>query len=417
MYRNLCSTDNRDSFNETLNGSIPCVNDTGNVEKGANNGGRGSLGYRNLPCGYCDANCVYNAVEISLFIGVLANALVIIRVAKDKKLRDPTFIGIAALALPDLLFLLHNLTISFETVIISYTCQPPKILSRPWYILNSMIWFSANSHVAFLAVLRYLTIAYPIKSSIYLTPKRVMLLSAGVWTLGILLLGTLAGLITLKIVLPGTSGEFIIIWWITVYLIPLIVTTILHILKICRVKKASKASATGHTRRSYNRMAKIVPLVIIMATVLPLPKLVFNCIRTISKNGNEIFPSENFKIHFKGVSQIVYLINHLINPFIYGFLSKKFRKGLKEMLLCFKPNHRDRNVFDARSNAKCPRTRISSTDTMPYSISSISSVESQERHETCYRVSSFDSEKSNNRKSESVSSYESADSSRNVKRF
>lgn len=415
MQENPCETIQQNKTNETNNENVPCINDIGDI--GAISSGKRRFGYGPLACGYCDATCIYNAVEICLFIGVIANALVIIRIVRDKKLRDPTFIGIAALAVPDMLYLILNLTLSFEIVIISFTCQPPRVISRPWYILNSMIWFSANSHVAFLAVLRYLTIAYPIKSSIYLRPKRVILLSVGVWILGIILMGTLAGLITLKIVLPGATGEFIIIWWITVYLIPLIVTTILHILKICRVKKVSKDTATERTRRSYNRMAKIVPLVIIMATVLPLPKLIFNCIRATGNDGNDVFPSQTFKIHFKGISQIVYLINHLINPFIYGFLSKKFRKGFKEMLFCFKFKHNVRKVTSVSTIAQTPkRNRLSSTETIPRSVSSISSYDSTEHQKTYNRVCSFESD-SSNRKTESVSSYESIDNSRNFKRF
>ena len=347
-------------------------------------------GYGKLPCGYCGVTCLYNAVELGFIVGVIANVLVIVRVIKDKKLRDPTFIGIAALAVPDLLFLVLNLTLSFETVIISLTCQKPVIKSRPWYIMNSMIWFSANSHVAFLAVLRYLSILYPIKAAIYLTPTRVIIMSVCVWILGMILLGILAGLITLKIVLPGTSGEFIIIWWITVYLIPLTVTTLLHILKMCRVKKAVRKSATASTKRSIRKMSKIVPLVIIMATVLPLPKLVYNTIRTFGNDGNHLFPSKTFKMHFRGISHLVYLINHCINPFIYGFLSKKFRKSLKEMFSNF--------------NCKCEKrklektiTRLSSCETVSRNMSSISSIESVDKHIKCHRVCSFDSDNSEKR--------------------
>ncbi|XP_045179586.2 somatostatin receptor type 2-like [Mercenaria mercenaria] len=409
MQASQCSTINKNNL--TLEESFLCYNETST--KGSSRDSRGTSGYGRLSCGYCDATCVYNAVEIGFIIGVVANALVIARVVRDKKLRDPTFIGIAALALPDLLFLLLHLTESFETVIVTFTCQQPVIISRPWYIMNSMIWFSANSHVAFLAVLRYLSILYPIKAAIYLTPVKVMLMSAGVWVLAILLMGILAGLITLKIVVPGPTSEFIIIWWITVYLIPLIVTTILHTLKICRVKKATMTSATTYTKRSIRRMSKIVPLVIIMATVLPLPKLAYNTIRAAGNNGNDIFPSKTFKKHFKGISDLVYLVNHCINPFIYAFLSKKFRKSLKEMFSCFKSKWKERNT---KAKPQTSRNRLSSSETISRNVSSISSLESIEHHTTCHRVCSFESE-TGERKTSSVSSQESVDTSRNFQRF
>lgn len=341
-----------------------------------------------LPCGYCDINCIYNAIEMAFIIGVVANILVIARVAKDKRLRDPTFIGIAALAFADLMFLTLNLLLSFETVAVSITCLPPKLLSgRPWYILNSMIWFSANSHVALLAILRYITIAYPIQASVFLTAKRVVMLSAGVWVLGMLLLGTLAALITARIVKPGTSGEFIIIWWITVYLIPLIVTTILHILKMFRLKKTSKDIASTITRRSMSRMSVIVPLVITMATVLPLPKLIFNCMRTA---GYDTFPSQKFRMHFQGLSHLIYLVNHFINPFIYGFLSQKFRRSLKDMLSCWFAADKKKNSLASSSVSSKPRTL--SSDTMTRNLSSLSSFESIDKFNKFKRQCSVESE-------------------------
>lgn len=341
-----------------------------------------------LSCGYCDTICIYNVIEMAFVVGVVANSLVIARVIKDKRLRDPTFIGIAALAFADLLFLTLNLLLSFEIVVIALTCLTPKLLSRPWYIMNSMIWFSANSHVALLAILRYLTIAYPVECSVHLTARRVVMLSAGVWILGMLLLGTLAGMITAKLIKPGASRDFIIIWWLTVYLIPLIVTTILHILKMFRLKKKTKDSTSSVTRRSMSRMSKIVPLVIIMATVLPLPKLIFNCMRTA---GYDTFPSETFKQHLQGISQLVYLVNHFINPFIYGFLSKKFRNSLKDMLSCICTKYKKRNASTSNISTSKERT-LSNTTTMSRNLSSISSCESMEKIHKLQSVCSVENE-------------------------
>lgn len=289
-------------------------------------------GRRGYSCGYCNEKCFYSAIEIGFIIGVLANLVVITRVIRDRKLRDPTFIGIAALAVADLLFLTLNLTVSFETVIITYTCAAPRIISRPFYIMNSMTWFAANSHVALLAVIRYLSLAHPFRATVFLRPVRVILLSVGVWVLGIILLGSLAVLITLGIIIPGTSGEFVVIWWITVYLMPLIVTVVLHVLKICLVKQSVRISSSkSANRKLVQRMSTVVIMVIVMAAVLPLPRLVYNCLRVV---GNSAFPSKQFKLHLRGISHMVYLINHFVNPFMYAFLSKKFRNSLKEAYCC-----------------------------------------------------------------------------------
>jgi hypothetical protein len=143
-----------------------------------------------------------------------------------------------------------------------------------------------------------------------------------------ILLGTLAGLITLKIIIPGTSSEFIIVWWITVYLLPLVVTTILHFLKIALVRRSFRvSSAKSANRKLVQRMSTIVIMVILMAAILPLPRLVFNCLRVV---GDNAFPSKEFKSHFRGISHMLFLINNFINPFMYTMLSKKFRNSVKE---------------------------------------------------------------------------------------
>ncbi|XP_045183452.2 melanocortin receptor 4-like [Mercenaria mercenaria] len=313
--------------NDLINRSSACFNISTNLTKSGRAARNGKYA-----CGYCDEKCVYSAIELGFTIGVLANLLVIVRVIRDRKLRDPSFIGIAALAVADLLFLTLNLTVSFETVIISYTCTRPVIISRPFYIMNSMCWFAANSHVALLAVIRYVSIARPVSASVFLRPARVILLSCCVWALGMILLGTLAGLITLRIIIPGTSHEFIIVWWITVYLLPLVVTIILHLLKIVIVRRSFRVSSAKETNRKLvQRMSTIVVMVIVMATVLPLPRLIFNCLRVV---GNSAFPSKEFKTHFRGISHMLFLINHFINPFMYALMSRKFRHSLKEAFFC-----------------------------------------------------------------------------------
>lgn len=292
--------------------------------------GGGSYGVK-ISCGYCDTTCVYGAIESVFLLGVFANILVIFRVAKDKNLHDPTFVAIAALALADMLFLILNLTTSFETVILTITCTSPKIISTPFYALKSILWFSANAHVALLAVLRYVMMAYPLRSNVFLSVKRVILFSVGVWILGIVLMGAFSALIAAGIVVAAKSQEFLLILWITVYLIPLLVTVILHLVKLFIVKQTTKESATESTRKSIQRMSRIVVAVIVMAAVLPLPRLVNSCLKL---SGANAYPSPEFKTHYGAIADLLFLINNFVNPFIYGFLSIKFRQSVRRMFNC-----------------------------------------------------------------------------------
>ncbi|KAL4216385.1 obsolete negative regulation of cAMP metabolic process [Mactra antiquata] len=282
-------------------------------------------------CGQCQGNCIYSAIEIGFLIGVIANLVVIGIILKDSRLRHPAFMGIAALAFADLIFLCVNLVLSFETVITTLWCIRPVVLSRPFYIIKSVTWFSANAHVALLAIIRYVSIAHPLRACSILLPLRVFFISCGVWILGLILLGSLSLLITHKIITPGISKEFVIVWWLMVYLLPLTVTVILHILKLCFVRTVLKQKRSPDTenRKLVQRMSTIVVMVIIMATVLPLPRLAYHCLRV-----SGILTSVESKMHLKGISQLFYLLNHCVNPFIYGFLSITFRRSLKSICLC-----------------------------------------------------------------------------------
>ncbi|KAL4217113.1 Somatostatin receptor type 5 [Mactra antiquata] len=322
------------SVNHTDGDRTPCVNNTSG--SGASGGGRRGLSiYRKISCGYCDANCVYSAIETLFIIGVLANIIVITRVARDRKLRDPTFVAIATLAFADLLFILLNLGLSFETVILTVTCSKPVILSIPYYVLKSIFWFTANAHVAFLAVLRYLTIAYPIRTNAHLTNCKVIVSSVLVWIVGTVFTMTLTGLSSAGIIFPGKSRLFLLLLWIFVYLLPLIITCVLHAVKIFRVKRSTRESATESTRKSIQRMSRIVIIVIIMAAVLPVPRLIGKCLNLA---GPDAYPSDTFKTHFVHIADIIFLINHTINPFIYGFMSVRFRQSVRDMFSwCKKP--------------------------------------------------------------------------------
>lgn len=365
------SGQHNETTDHTINDSYPFTDLCDDVTKGTGSGHILRYGYQRFSCGYCDARCVYSAIEILFVIGIIANIIVIIRVIRDRKLHDPTFVAIAALAVADMLFLALNLTTAIERVILAITCTPPILISKPYYVLKSIFWIGANSHVALLAVLRYMTLAYPLRSNAYLSPKKVIVFSVCVWILGIVLMGTLSLLINIGLILPGRSEEFVIIQWITVYLLPLIVTTVLHILKICLVKRSTKQTATKATRKSIERMSKIVIVVIVMGALLPLPRLISKCLKIAGPNA---YPSREFRTHVEGVSQLLFLINNFINPFIYGFLSQKFRQSIKVMFSCFHGQNED--SVATTDTPLSARKRNINLQSMPrkYSVDSLGSI-------------------------------------------
>lgn len=308
----------------------------GGSSGGGGYGGRPGSGGRPMgPCGYCTTSCVYSSIEICFIIGVVANALVIASVYRDRRLRESTFIGIACLAFADALFLLVNIADSIDKVNSTVSCEVPQLRgNRPFYIVLSVTWFAANGHVSLMAILRYLILVYPLRANMILNKKRVFLMSLGVWVVGGILIGTLTLLIVYGYILAGKSQEFVVILWGVVYLMPLVVTTILHLLKLFNVRKSTRETATEATRKSIQLMSMIVIIVILFAMILPLPRLVLKFINVTA--GRDAYPSPEFKTHYEGIANLLYQINHFINPFMYAFLSPRFRASLKDMITCRK---------------------------------------------------------------------------------
>ncbi|KAH3750800.1 hypothetical protein DPMN_185334 [Dreissena polymorpha] len=243
---------------------------------------------------------------------------------KDKQLRDTTFVGIACLAVADTLFLLLRILIPLETIVSFITCaKRHQITTRPYYVMRSSSWFAANAHVAFLAVIRFIILVYPLKSNVYLTSRRITAVSLSLWAVGIFLIVTIALLIEYKHI-QARSRDFVFILWAIVYIIPVVVTTILHITKVFLVNRRTYEFASETHRKNVKTLSRMVIMVICMAILLPLPRFIFKINDGLAKD-RKMPMSKNLKIHLEGISELLFLFNHTINPVIYGFLCPRLR--------------------------------------------------------------------------------------------
>ena len=285
---------------------------------------------RQRPCGDCTDACIFSAIEMCLVLGIIANIIVIFRVIRDRKLRSNTFIGIACLAFADSIFLLLNLTMTYELVIRRVTCTfPSKIRGAVFAYFHGATWFSANGHVALMAILRYIMLMYPIKSQAFLTTRRILLMSLSVWILGVIIRGIFTLIIRLTGSRPRQSVLIFLGLWIVIYFLPLLVTIILHILKVRLVKKTSYHSECTLVRKSVARMSKIIVVIIVCATLLPLPRMIFGVLDVIYERK---YTTRSVKSYFRSIAHLLFLVNNCINPCIYAFMSKAFRNSVRRML-------------------------------------------------------------------------------------
>ena len=285
------------------------------------------------PCGYCDIHCIYHAIYCVFTVGIIANAIVLFRVALDRKLRKVTFVSIASCAFADMCFLVISLAVSFEAVIWTTTCNYYTSVSvhNVYKVMKIVSYFSANGHVALLAIVRYVFLTFPLKASIYLRTRRVLLLSGLVWALGFLFIITMT-LISITAGIERRRSEYFqIILWTAIYLIPVIVTASLHIVKIYKLKHMSFVNPSEQMKGRIKKMSKMVAVVIVCATVMPLPFVLNRLLQSVELELH-VYGSTAVALHAGYIVQIFMLLNHSVNPVIYAFVSDAFRMSLKRML-------------------------------------------------------------------------------------
>lgn len=283
-------------------------------------------------CGVCNTMCIYSAVEIIFVVGIIANFLVVFRVTVDKKLRKPTFIALAQLALAEGLFLLFQTVLNVEYILFTTMCH---VRGEAWTYVNgilAMFWFSAAFHVTLLAAMRYIILAYPFKSLKLLTTKRIIIASLFVWIISFIIFGSI--MLRGKLSTQSKQDQLYIkaITWFLTYFTPIVLTAVLHFVKISVVKKSAEIQMdiTTHRelRKSSMRMVKIIAIVITAGALLPLPRFVLMIVQEISEVR---ITDVTLRSHLRGVSGLLFLLNYSINPFIYSLSSDTFRNSLRRM--------------------------------------------------------------------------------------
>ncbi|KAL3854715.1 hypothetical protein ACJMK2_013973 [Sinanodonta woodiana] len=290
-----------------------------------------------------NTHCMFQYVTIALIFGTAANIAVVVVVLKDRQMHKSTFVVIAALAIPDGIFILANIIVSIFSIITDKQCRGFGSIQNVVDPIMGVIWFSSSFHITFIAVLRYLLLTHPLKADAWLSPKRIIIISGLIWMAG----GVVMTLLSLanKLGLSGQSTleTVLLLTWTILYLIPLIVTIVLHVMKIRRVRSSVKYSGTGTLARqkSVVRMTKVIIVVVILFGVLPLPKLLL----TILFAFGNLEMERRKRMILQDVAQFIFMTSNVINPILYAFMSPQFRKRFKR--LCMVRTDKATHTFSA----------------------------------------------------------------------
>lgn len=271
--------------------------------------------------------CVSTVIVV---IGVLGNSLTIGLIVCEKKFHTPTYVAIACLSFSDM----TALTFSYL-----FKCVYP--FSMVSFVVLSGISISclhvSTCHVVLFAILRYLIVAHPLWSRRHVRIKAVLITSLFLWMYGVTY-----GVFHLMVLEKSSSRSVTIAVDRTLEIIvPLAFILVFHCLKIRHLKR----SETPLISRQANRMFKVTSVIACAYFVTMTPIWTVVILIALDTFGEE--PPGYMSIIFT-ISVLIYLLNFVIDPFIYFVFTPKFRKQILIRCKCFK---RDTSNNDGQHSA------------------------------------------------------------------
>ena len=230
-----------------------------------------------------------------IVIGLIANILVLAFTIFDKTLHKPTFTSIGALSLADILCLFALLMTAIKNEDIMYI-------------------FSVSSlHVLLIALVRYIILVHPFLARNHLNCKKIIFASFLCFVLSI----------CTAVAVMSFIGNFLYVFIISIiaYYVPFIMTAIFHAVKYYKMKKQAR-----QFNRNVDQMGRVVVVIIVTSCILPLPRIIFNAYEHYS-----VSRGSNIEVILDLLFTLLMILNHLLNPFVYCFLSKSFRDSFRSV--------------------------------------------------------------------------------------
>lgn len=260
-------------------------------------------------------------------VGIIANGAVLATIFRTRRLHKPVFMGFAALALADFLYLIFNTFF----VHLHWFFPDNKGSETAANVLSVIVVtsaFSSASHVTFLSVQQYFMIEHPLSSLAKQTNRTVFIASLTVWI--VCTIPSSFYIYAVRISNDPVLGRLVnFSVTIIVTFLPIIIILICHFLKL----KALRESVMNNRQSTRDRMSKVVSVVILTYLVTTLPINIHDTIKLAGK----IELSTVYFIIYR-IAFILLHLNFTINPFIYFLFTPQCRRILMmvKCLPCYK---------------------------------------------------------------------------------
>lgn len=254
--------------------------------------------------------------NLVIFIfGFVANSITSLMIIKSPRLHKPFYVSVFFISLSDLFCILQFLARNGLRRLLGF-CQFMSI-----YKLLEMIKYStklnASLNVMILSTVRFVMFVYPLRSKIFLTSRKVFL-AAGVslalsvvYGISIVYIIWTAAFLNLKIIfLTDDIGLLLFFVLINIFFL---------------VNRIKAASVSWVAKDLKTRMALVMLCILSMNAVNALFTILtalmsFETGKQTGLPGKENdLKTPDLHVHVILISRIVYLVFHLVNPFLYFF--------------------------------------------------------------------------------------------------
>ncbi|XP_076300237.1 trissin receptor-like [Lasioglossum baleicum] len=349
---------------------------------------------------------LYTVVFVCCFFG---NLMVIFVVSFSSRLRSITNFFLANLAVADFcvgVFCVYQTLTNYLT----NSWQLGDLLCKVYMFVHALSYTASVLILVLVCVERYLAIVYPIKCRSVLTRRRLRLVVGVVWLMAAVYASprffyveTVSNrlntgdvdIICIPNIKKHNKNVLDAVNLVFLYLIPLCLMTCLYSrIAVGLWRSAATLSAPGMDRtrqggaqhmHSYGRnvlrdrrgVIRMLIAVVMMFAVCNLPQQV----RIVWRHWDSDYDrTSDFSTLLTLSTFLISYMNSCLNPLLYAFLSRNFRRGIQELLLC--KGSRGRGVSLAMVFTKNTQTRQENgmTTTQPQSsVVRLSSVRDSPR--------------------------------------
>lgn len=288
---------------------------------------------------------IFQAIGMSVFIltGIPGNFLVCYLVRRTRRLRTVTNLIISNLAVADLGMCLFNIPVSLVTVILNKFVLT-DVVCRIAGFTNALFLFEALWSLALVSISRYWCIVEPGKFSSIFTRRRTMAMITATWVLSFLcalpplfgwsFYGFIVGKSTCYFDL-SQNLPYTITLAVVVFILPFILITVPYYRTFRFIRGHSRTMSirgvSSSLRKTYRptfqdfKVTKLLLVVVCVFVACLTPHIVVNLL-----NGFGIIQS--IPRILDAITTFLTFLSSSCNPFIYGLMNKKFRKGFRSVL-------------------------------------------------------------------------------------